>query len=332
MRRTSDGPRPIGRGLAVLLSLLIVVGASGLSVPGPGPAYGVRIVSTGKSARERAGWFSFLAALGLGAGVVASIVYRRVDPRLKRPDQVPQELRVAILGAIPDLGTAGRLRAVATARTGEGVRQICSGVRFQCGDEGGHVIAVASPEPSGGATFVAHRLALGFAEFGLRTLLVDGDLRRGQLHRLVGCRLGPGLNDILTGRADVDEAIQQTSHPYVGLIGRGTALWRSMGGTGAPALSRLLDELRPRYDCIFLDSPPLTAGIESLTNVVVAGKLILVLRHARTDRGGAGAGIEGLGTLPVKVLGAVLNGVPGRGAYRYHAFPYASEYGTIDDD
>src|SRR2546422_975252 len=115
---------------------------------------------------------------GLGLGIVGAIVLDRADPKVRYPEQVSRDLGLPILGAVP------HLRAKEPAEVVEALR----GVRLNLIHTYGSaplLVTVTSPGPGDGKSFLSANLALTLAEGGHRTLLVDGDIRRGVLHRRV---------------------------------------------------------------------------------------------------------------------------------------------------
>jgi receptor protein-tyrosine kinase len=119
-------------------------------------------------------------------------------------------------------------------------------------------------------------------------------------------------------------AIQKTQYPNVDFIGAGA--WRRTGPEllASPAMRVLLSNVRSRYKVILVDSSPLGAGVDPFVLGTVTGSLLMVLRTGATDRDLAGAKLDVLQRLPIRILGAVMNGVPARGAYRYYS--YLSNY------
>ena len=90
---------------------------------------------------------------------------------------------------------------------------------------------------------------------------------------------------------------------------------------GSPAMRQLLTQLRSRVSVILVDSPPLTAGVDPYILGTVTGNMVLVLRTGRTDRSLAEAKLDMLDRLPVRVLGAVLNGVQDKAnVYRHYSY------------
>ena len=150
--------------------------------------------------------------------------------------------------------------------------------------------------------------------------MVDADIRRGVLHRRFKANRQPGLVDFLREEAGLDEIVQPTPYPRLALIGCGTRTQRAPEVLGSPAMTRLIAELRGRYDVILVVSPPLTAGVDPFVLGTVTGALLLVLRTGHSHRDVMGAKLEVLDRLPIRLLGAVLNDVPRGAAYGYYAY------------
>jgi Mrp family chromosome partitioning ATPase len=92
-------------------------------------------------------------------------------------------------------------------------------------------------------------------------------------------------------------------------------------------MNGLIHAMRSQFDVVIIDSPPLVAGIDAYALAAAAGAMLIVLRPAQTDRKLAAAKLEVVDRLPIRILGAVLNAVPGGGAYRY----YGADYDYKDD-
>jgi Mrp family chromosome partitioning ATPase len=98
-------------------------------------------------------------------------------------------------------------------------------------------------------------------------------------------------------------------------------------------MEELLTRLRPDYDVIIVDSPPLTAGVDPFVLGTLTGTLIVVLRTGHSNREIAGAKLEVLDRLPIRLLGAVLNDVPKGAAYGYYAYYsyYLPGYESVEE-
>jgi capsular exopolysaccharide synthesis family protein len=264
---------------------------------------------------------------GLGLGIVAAVVLDRVDPRVRYPEQVSRDLGLPILGVVP------HLRNKEPAEVVEALRGIRLNVIHEYGPAQPLLLTLTSPGPGDGKTFLSSNLALAFAEGGHRTLLIDGDARRGQLHRRFDLNRQPGLVDYLMGQATPEQIVQQTAYPRLQLIGCGTRTQRAPEMLGSPAMGELLAQLRPEYDAILVDSPPLTAGVDPFVLGTLTGSLLVVLRTGHSNRAIAGAKLEVLDRLPIRLLGAVLNDVPKGAAYGYYAYYsyYLPGYESVEE-
>src|SRR6267378_3346757 len=250
---------------------------------------------------------------GLALGVVGAVLLDRADPSVRYPEQVSRDLGLPIIGAVP------HLRAKDPAEVVEALR----GVRLSLANEHGPgplLVTVTSPGPGDGKSFLSANLALTFADAGHRTLLVDGDIRRGVLHRRFKANRQPGLVDFLLTKASHDEIVQRTSYPRLAFIGCGTRTQRAPEVLGSVAMTQLIADLRGQYDVILIDSPPLTAGVDPFILGTVTGSLLVVLRTGHSQRDITGAKLEVLDRLPIRLLGAVLNDVPRGAAYGYYAY------------
>ena len=273
----------------------------------------------------------FLAG-SLGLGVLGAILLDRADPRLRYPEQVTQEMGLSILGAVPHVAAPSkRLGTQNTAQVIEAFREIRLNLAHAYGAAGPLLVTITSPGMGDGKSFISSNLALAFADQGYRTLLLDGDIRRGGLHRLFETTRVPGLTDYLAGNASREQIIHESSFPGLHLIACGTRMKGGPELLGSQAMSKLVLDLRSEYDVILIDSPPLGAGVDPFALGTLAGNLLLVLRTGNTNRELAGAKLELLDRLPIRLLGAVLNDVPARGIYRYYSYipGYESEDETL---
>ena len=266
---------------------------------------------------------AFLGSMALAIGI--AILLDRLDKRLRYPDQVTRELGLSILGAIP------AIRKVAIAdrdpeeasQVVEAFRTIRMNLAHSYGAAGPVMLTVSSPSPGDGKSLVSSNLALSFAEAGYKTLLIDGDVRRGELHRMFGTDRRPGLIDILLGNVQADDALRPASHRNLTLISCGTRHHHAPELLGSAAMRELLVELKGRYNAIIVDSPPLGAGIDPFVLGTATGNMLLVLRSGETDRKMAEAKLRLLDKLPVRILGAVLNDISAADtAYKYYHYVY----------
>lgn len=268
---------------------------------------------------------------GLGLSVGGILVREQLDRRVRYPNQVTGNLRLMVLGAVPHMSSdPKRIDAKSAARLSEAFRELRLGVSHSCEMSDPLLLTVTSPEPGDGKSFVAANLALSFAHQGFRTLLIDGDLRRGRLHDLMHVSRSPGLTDFLVGAASYSEVVRSSMDSPAKFICAGNRRSGAPELLGSAAMSRLITELHSEFEVIIIDSPPLGAGVDPYVLATVTGNVLLVLRAESTNLAVTEAKLGLLDRLPVHLAGAVLNDVKlDEPAYRYYL--YHSEY-ALDED
>jgi polysaccharide biosynthesis transport protein len=258
----------------------------------------------------------------LGLGVLLAFLLDRADSRLRYADQVTDGMRLAVIGAVPNLAGVrrGLLAGDESARVLESLRSIRLNLLHAHGSAGPVMVTVSSPGSGDGKTFISSNLALTFADLGMKTLIIDGDTRRGGLHHLYGTNRRPGLTDYLAGKAPIDDVIKPTKYPLVSVITGGTRRSDSPELLSSDRLGDLLAQIRTEYQAIIIDSPPLGAGIDPLVLGSLTGNMLLVMRTGRTDRAVAEAKLQMLDRLPIRLLGVILNGLDDGLSYKYYSY------------
>lgn len=274
-------------------------------------------------------------ALSLGAGLGLAILLDRLDKRFRYPEQASQELGLTILGAIPAIPRPRNGRPVPhddMHQVIEAFRSVRLNLAHSYEPDTPICLTVSSPSPGDGKSLVAANVALSFAEAGYRTILIDGDTRRGDLHRTFTAERRPGLLDYLgSNRLPLDRALRPTSHPRLTLLPCGTRLQHGPELLGSTRMAELVTQLRGQYDVILIDSPPLGAGIDPFVLSTHSGNIMIVLRSGETDRQMAEVKLRILDRLPVRILGAVLNHIhAGTGPYKYYSYSYG--YAADEDE
>ncbi len=265
---------------------------------------------------------------GLAAAIGLAIVLDGMDKRIRYPEQATKDLGLSIAGTVPLLPKGG-----VASQTPEQLTQLVESFRTLrmnvMHSSGGNVsLAVSSPSPGDGKSFIASNLAMSFADAGFRTLLVDGDTRRGSLHEMFDLPRTPGLTDFLAGDAEQSAIIKPTGHDKLQLISSGHPRRQSPELLITSKLSSMVEDLRRRFDVVIFDTPPLAAGIDGYAIAAAAGSLLVVLRIGQTERRMAAAKLLLADKLPISVMGTVLNGAPSGGEYEYYG--YVGGYAAVD--
>jgi capsular exopolysaccharide synthesis family protein len=280
-----------------------------------------------KNTKSRVILMALVAGFGLAS--VAAILRDRLDPRFRYPEQISREMGVTILGSVPRTKGTGD-GAVTDPAFRDSIRGVRMNLSYAYGAAGPVTFAITSPGGSDGKSFISLHLARTFAEMGRRTILIDGDVRRGVLHRRCHVTRRPGLIDHLNGDVSLDDVIQGTPFPNCFLVPSGTRVNEAPELLGSPAMQRMITELRTRFDVIICDTAPLSAGIDPFLMGAVTGNLMLIIRPGVSLRQVLQTKLEVLDRMPIRLLGAVLNAVPDSAPYLYYSH-YLPGYETATE-
>src|SRR6202047_5059679 len=178
-------------------------------------------------AKSRSTTFLVYGLLGLGVGLVGIALSSRLAPRFLTVEAVLRTLNLPIKGKILRDPWITKQRTVLDCTPehvgiAESFRHLRSSIQrrppeilvMQC-------LAVTSAVPREGKSLMATNLAIALAAANARTLLIDGDMRRGKLHKLLGGRPGPGFSDLLTHQKSLAETLQETRMPHLFLMSCG---------------------------------------------------------------------------------------------------------------
>lgn len=274
-----------------------------------------------------------LAGLTLGAGL--AIARRAVSDAVEDPQLVEGALGLPILAAVPHSDEEARLErrgrrgraALAAAAPDDLATENLRALRTALGfllNARGNVVALSSPSPTAGKSFVAVNLAHLFAAAGKRVLLVDADLRRGALQRFFSGGAHAGLADVLAGRTLAAEAIQSTGTSNLDLLGAGHLPEHPAELLASPRLHEVLRTSATRYDVVVVDAPPILAVTDPVLVARCADVNVLVLRSGSHPLSEIALALERYAQSGVTVHGAIMNDtrlVHGyRGAYEHRSY------------
>jgi capsular exopolysaccharide synthesis family protein len=274
-------------------------------------------------------WAAFLA-VGLAFGT------EFLDSRIKNPDDVKMHLRLPFLGLVPAVssrhtrGGGLLLNRAVPPRFGEALRAVRTAVIFSTASEGARSLMVTSTAPSEGKTVTASNLAMSLAQADLRTLIIDGDMRRPRLHEVFGVEQEPGLSNVLVGTTPLADAVRATDNPNLFVLAAGHLPPNPAELLGSPRYRRLLDELGASYDWIVVDAPPVMAVTDAAIVSHEVSGVVFVVGAEMIPRRNAQYAIDQLTQAHAKIIGVVLN----RAEVERHAYYYApyerKEYAPVD--
>lgn len=269
-------------------------------------------------------------ALGLMLGVLAAFVLEFMDDTLKGPEDVEQQLRLAVMGIIPRLRKQSVDEAMRDPRSAfaEAYRSVRTALQFSTDQGVPKVLLVTSPSASEGKSTTAHTLARNFAQLGKRVLLIEGDLRNPSLHRAVGVRSDSGLSSLLAGAASANQVIMDTDDERLKVILAGPLPPNPAELLSGSRLLSMLTVAAEKYDQVIIDGPPVLGIADAPILSNVAGGTLVVIQAGQTRIKTAQAALKRLAVARAHVLGAILTHYDARVAgYGYDYASYYS-YGT----
>lgn len=283
-----------------------------------------------EDSRLRLAALLFFGFLGAAAG--GAVLLDRIDARFRYASDVSREIGLDILGSIPRIQSGKNKKGVLNAAQAlEAFRELRIQLGFAYGSAGPLTVAISSPAAGEGKSLIAANLAVAFAEVGRRTLLIDGDTRRGDAHKLLGCEQSPGLIDYLKERSG-QEIIQKTEHANLDFIGCGSRGSTTPELLASPRMTYFIGTLKRSYDVIVVDTPPLAAGGDAMILGTLTGNMAVVIRTGTTERQLTQAKLEQISRLPIRILGAILNDVDPSDGYYYYYSAYLPGYEPVPED
>ena len=185
----------------------------------------------------------------------------------------------------------------------------------------GNLIMVTSAVPGEGKTFSAINLAMSIAmELDQAVLLVDADVARPSMPRVLGLPSGKGLLDVLQSKSiDLDQALMRTNVERLAILTSGTQHARATELLASDAMDRLLDEIATRYPnrIVVFDSPPLLSTTESRVLATHMGQIVFVVQAEATLQSDVKRALATIEACPVKMILLNQARTVAQGAYGY---------------
>lgn len=193
--------------------------------------------------------------IGLVVGVGLAFFIEYLDTSVKTIDDVERALGAPVLGVVPQ-NVGILLDEGAESPHAEAYRVLRTNLLFSRKDDKLNTLAVVSAGAGEGKSTTVFNLAAVFAQSGQRILMVDSDLRRPTLHKMLRVTNSIGLTNYLLKQNTLEEVIQTTSLPTLDFMASGKLPSSSLGILSSAQMRDLISELKQHYDFIFFDSPP----------------------------------------------------------------------------
>jgi tyrosine-protein kinase Etk/Wzc len=301
--------------------------------------------------------------LGLMLGTGAALARVIVDPKVRsRTDAIAATSGLPVIGMIPSLpgshgnGIAARSRykldrlfmsrapasepapplvvkADPNGWAAEAYRSLRANLTLHVQSRTPRVLVVCSASEGDGKTTCAANLAVATAQQGLRTLLLDCDLRKPGLHRIFGIDSTPGLSDVLLGRATHTAAVRHvdlaSGDGSLDVLPSGDAAPQLAELVGSKSMRALLDQLRAEYDVLIVDAPPLAISMDAAVLGAMADSTVLVARATFSQKRAVAEAVAQLRQLRIPLGGVIVNDVdPSDLSYSYQYGRYSGAPGA----
>ena len=209
----------------------------------------------------------------------------------------------------------------------EAYRTLQTNLRFSLPGEGTKVICLTSGHASEGKSTTVLNLAISLAESGKQVLLIDADMRRPSLGRLLIEKSTPGFSNVLAGLCTVEQAIRRDIRPRLDVIFSGELPPNPLELLTSPKMGELIEKLKRTYDYILLDTPPVGIVSDACEVANHADGVLFLVYQNQTEKDTVVRGIKQLELANAKLLGFVLNGAQADGGKRYKRnYRYNSKY------
>lgn len=291
--------------------------------------------------------------VGLVGGVGLALIREYLDNTVKSPDDVETLARLPSLAVVPQFtgGNASAKRAGVLSGNGhekrielvaqhlpksqmsEAFRALRTSILLSSADHPPQVILVTSALPREGKTTAAANLAVTLAQLGDRTVLVDADLRKPGVGRVLNLSTSKyaGLSSYLAGVSSLDlVTVPHPAIPNLAAIPTGPLPPNPADLLASHKFSDAIVELRSAYKFVVIDSPPIMAATDAVILSVQTDGVLLVVRSGETPKEAFTRTRDLLASVKCRILGVVLNAVDSSAPdyyYSYRYYPYSYGYG-----
>ena len=272
---------------------------------------------------------------GLGAGFGLAFFVNFLDDSIKSQDDVETYLNLPFLGYIPNIKTNSIIERDLQAHlhpqsnSAESFRTVRAAIALsqRAGDL--HLMAVTSTVPSEGKSLVASNHAIVMAQTGVKTLLVDFDLRRPSVHKAFQLQSPRGLSSYLLGKVDsIDAIVHQTDVPNLDVICCGAVPNNPSELSGSQRMRDFIEEVRGKYQKIVFDCPPVSAVSDPLIIAAATDGIIFVNKFNKIRREHARKTVQRIQDAGINIVGVCINDLDfeGKDSYYYSYYYYQNRY------
>jgi len=262
--------------------------------------------------------------VGLVLGVSLAFFIEYLDTSVKSLDDVERYLNTSVVGVIPQGVNTLNLEGPDSPNA-EAYRILRAKIDLKAGEKGATTLTVVSGGPGEGKTTTLFNLAYVCAYSGISTLVIDTDFRRHSINTVLGIDNNNGLADFLLGYGPLHSYIRNTDIPNFQVITAGKLPPQCMGALSPAKMSEIIETLRPHYEVIMFDAPPILGISDAAVIVHEVDLTLLAIQHRRYPRNISWRAKKVVEEVQGRFAGVVLNKVHLRSDDSYYY--YTSYYG-----
>lgn len=253
---------------------------------------------------------------GLALGIVISLLSEVICQTVKSAQEVEEDLKLPLLGFVPHekqrkgFEDYRIMLKEGNVLTAENIRNIRTMLSFSLNAGKIKNLLITSSLQGEGKSFLSSSLAAAFAQAGKKVLLIDGDLRRGRLHRIFKLSNENGLSSLWTEGQTLEGAkknIQKTEVKDLFVLTSGPRPANSSELLSTPVLKDFIDSLKNNFDLVFIDCPASLPVADTFIWGQIIDKAIFTLKQGKTPVKSAKFALERMKQANIKVIGCVIN-------------------------
>lgn len=264
--------------------------------------------------------------VGLIVGVGLAFFIEYLDTSVKTIDDVEQALGSPVLGVIPQ-NVSSLLEEGPDSPHAEAYRVLRTNVLFSRKSEDITTMTVVSGGAGEGKSTTIFNLATIFAQNKNKVLVVDSDLRRPSLHKIIGVSNANGLTNYLMNDVRLDEVIQTTKLSTLDFLPSGKLPSSSLGILNSPQMKTFVKDVKSRYDFVFFDSPPIMGVSDASILASEVDMALLVIQYRKYPQAMTVRAKQMVEKVGGNLLGVVLNNINiSQDSYYYYYSGYYYDY------
>ena len=246
--------------------------------------------------------------VGLIAGFGLAFFIEYLDTSVKTIDEVEAAVGAPVLSVIPQ-NVGSLIDEGIDSPHAEAYRVLRTNIMFQRKDESLNTVTIVSGGAGEGKSTTIFNLAVIFAQNGNRVLLIDSDLRRPSVHKILGVSNNVGLTNVLLGKCKLEDAIQTTGQEGMDALPSGKLPSSAMGILNSPQMKELIQDVKGRYDFVFFDAPPIMGVSDASILASMIDMTLLVIQYRKYPQAMTVRARQSVEKVGGYLLGVVMNNI-----------------------